>query len=179
MTAYRNFTFILSLTGLLLFSLPLPAAEPADTTPATPVEAPKPQSHEAIKQMADELEADRKAREAAAQEKREMGMKDESDSSQTTTNTNPESEAASELKKLKEQCDDARETLIAPLREAAIQECIDKKVKTPEECEKFYQDYGNAGATQQGGFRQRMFHDIPQCQPYYKAEKNRDPRTSR
>jgi len=172
MTTYRHFIFILSLTGLLLFSLPLPAAEPADSTPATPVEQPKPQSHEAIKQMADELEADRKAREAAAQEKREMEMKEESDSAQ-------ESDAASELKKLKEQCDEAREARIAPLREAAIQECIGKKVKTPEECERFYQDYGNAGATQSGGFRQRMFHDIPECQPYYDAEKNRDPRTSR
>lgn len=173
MTANRNFLSILSLASLLLVCLPLSAAESGNTAP---VDKPKPQSHEAIKQMADELEADRKAREAAAKEKREMKANDMPDSAQTTSETTVASDTTSELKELKEQCEEAREARIAPLRDEAIKECIAKGVKTPEECERFYADYGNAGATQTGGFRQRMFHNVPECQPYYDAEKKRSAR---
>jgi len=62
-------------------------------------------------------------------------------------------------------------TPIAPLKQSAIEECIAKKVKSPAECEKFYKDFGESGITESGSFRQRRFHDIPECQAYYDAEK--------
>jgi hypothetical protein len=57
---------------------------------------------------------------------------------------------AGSIQELQKQCDDARE-----------------------HCERFYADFGQGGTTQSGGFRQRMFHDIPECQPLYEAERNR------
>jgi hypothetical protein len=126
-----------------------------------------PQSPEAIKQMADELEAERKAREAAAkggQTNNPMRNSGADADSAKITSTN--------LDRLKQQCEAAREQQIAPLRKQAIEECIAKNVKSVSECEKFYEDYGNAGTTKGGGFRQRMFHNIPECQAYYAAEEN-------
>jgi len=40
-----------------------------------------------------------------------------------------------------------------------------------EHCERLYADFGQGGATQQGGFRQRMFHDISDCHALYEAER--------
>ena len=124
-----------------------------------------PQSPEAIKQMADQLEADRKAREKVSSV--ENVKKDDT---KTTQNADPGTITSADLGQLKQQCDEAREKLIAPLRKQAIDECIAKKVKSASECEKFYADYGEGGATKSGGYRQRMFHDIPECQSYYSAE---------
>lgn len=144
-------------TGTLYVSMPLVAAEPTDATTLDP------QSPEAIQNMADELEADRKAREAGVKTRQEsVGEQAPSEEANQIT--------ASDVQRLKQQCDEAREDQIEPLKKAAIEECIGKKVKSASECEKFYQDYGEAGVTQGGGFRQRMFHNIPECQPYYEAE---------
>jgi len=81
------------------------------------------------------------------------------------------------LSELEQQCEDAREARIAPLREQAIEECIQSRSQNREtgdiraKCEDFYHDYGSAGRTQSGTFRQRMFHDIPECQEFYEAER--------
>ena len=40
-----------------------------------------------------------------------------------------------------------------------------------EHCERFYADFGQGNATRAGGFQQRMFHDIPECQALYEAER--------
>jgi hypothetical protein len=124
-----------------------------------------PQSPEAIQQMADELEADRKAREAATRGGQTSSPAENSAQSAGSTNI-----SSSDLEQLKRQCEEAREQQIAPLRKQAIDECIAKGVKSTSECENFYADYGNAGTTKSGGFRQRMFHNIPECQAYYDAE---------
>jgi predicted amidohydrolase YtcJ len=121
-----------------------------------------PQSPEAIKQMADELEAERKAREA--------GNQGGNIAQDNTNNTDSGNTTSADLEKLKQQCESAREQQIAPLRKQAIDECIAKGVKSASECATFYTDYGNAGATKGGGFRQRMFHNIPECQEFYEAE---------
>lgn len=140
---------------VLLVTLPLYAEEP------------HPQSHEAIKKMGDELEAARKAREAGKTEQTENAqqesMEEEAASSGHVTKEQVET--------LRQQCEAARERHLAPLKQAAIDECIAQKVKTPAECEKFYEDFGGSGVTQNGAFRQRKFHNIPECQPYYEAEK--------
>jgi hypothetical protein len=86
--------------------------------------------------------------------------------------------AANDLQQLEQQCEEAREKLIAPLRQEAIDQCIvDRQGSRSsrdarEHCERFYQDFGNGGTTQSGGFRQRMFHEIPECLEYYQAQQN-------
>lgn len=87
---------------------------------------------------------------------------------------------AGSLQALERQCEDARERLIAPLRQEAIDQCITDRESgrsgtrsrrdAREHCERFYADFGQGGTTQSGGFRQRMFHDIPECQALYEAE---------
>ena len=77
---------------------------------------------------------------------------------------------------LRAQCEEARDAHLAPLREGKIQECIAHKEKSPDECKRFYSDYGDGGRTAAGGHRERMFHDIPECQPLYEAEKERSTR---
>ena len=88
---------------------------------------------------------------------------------------------AGSIAELQKQCEDAREALIAPLRQEAIDTCIADREggrsgsrssrDAREHCERFYADFGQGGTTQSGGFRQRMFHDIPECQALYEAER--------
>ncbi len=88
---------------------------------------------------------------------------------------------ANSIQQLQRQCEDAREALIAPLRQEAIDKCIADRESgrsgsrssrdAREHCERFYADFGQGTATQAGGFRQRMFHDIPECQALYEAER--------
>jgi len=94
----------------------------------------------------------------------------------------PLSGEASSIQELQTQCEDAREALIAPLRQEAIDTCIADRTSgrsgtrssrdAREHCERFYADFGQGNATQAGGFRQRMFHDIPECQALYEAERS-------
>jgi hypothetical protein len=89
---------------------------------------------------------------------------------------------ASSLQQLQKQCEDAREVLIAPLRQEAIDTCIGDRNAgrsgsrssrdAREHCERFYADFGQGNATRAGGFQQRMFHDIPECQALYEAEQS-------
>jgi hypothetical protein len=88
---------------------------------------------------------------------------------------------ASSLQALERQCETARERQIAPLRQDAINQCMADRASgnrgsrnsrdAREYCERFYADFGQGGRTQSGGFRQRMFHDIPECQAFYDAER--------
>ena len=75
------------------------------------------------------------------------------------------------LKELEQRCEEAREAKLAPLREAAIEECAAKPDKTREYCERFYRDFGAGSVTQYGVVRQRMFNDLPECLEFYEAEK--------
>ena len=60
-------------------------------------------------------------------------------------------------------CDEAREKMIAPLRETAIAECKQDKRRDPEWCERFNADFGDGGSTESGSIRPRMFDDLPEC----------------
>ena len=94
----------------------------------------------------------------------------------------PMAGGASSIQELQKQCEDARETLIAPSRQEAIDQCIADRESgrsgsrssrdARAHCERFYADFGQGGTTQSGGFRQRMFHDIPECQALYEAEQS-------
>lgn len=60
-------------------------------------------------------------------------------------------------------CDEARERMIAPLREAEIAKCKLDKKNDPAWCERFNADYGDGGRTVSGSIRPRMFDDLPEC----------------
>jgi len=89
---------------------------------------------------------------------------------------------ARSIQELERQCEAAREWYIAPLRQEAIDTCIADRTSgrsgtrssrdAREHCERFYVDFGQGGTTQSGGFRNRMFHDIPECQALYEAERS-------
>ena len=72
-------------------------------------------------------------------------------------------------------CDEAREGMISPLREAEIAKCKQNKRDDPERCERFNADFGEGGRTASGSFRPRMFADLPECLEA-EEELNRRPR---
>jgi len=76
------------------------------------------------------------------------------------------------LIELDQRCDDARENKIAPLREAEIENCKQKKRNDPAWCERFNADFGEGGRTVSGNIRPRMFDDLPECVDALK-ERNR------
>ena len=80
------------------------------------------------------------------------------------------SQAAS-LEELRQRCEAAREAEIAPLREAAIEECASRprNSRTREDCERMYADFGGGGGTIDGGARPAMFIDLPECVEYFEA----------
>ena len=67
------------------------------------------------------------------------------------------------LADLDRRCEDVREKMIAPLREAEIAKCKQQEDTDPARCERFYADYGDGGRTVTGGTFPRMFHDLPEC----------------
>lgn len=86
--------------------------------------------------------------------------------------------AAPSVNELRSLCEAERQKLIAPLRQQAIEECSSQNRNTQEYCQQYYSDYGNAGRTQ-SGFRQRLFHEIPECLTAYDAEAQERGDTSR
>ena len=60
-------------------------------------------------------------------------------------------------------CDEAREKMIAPLREAEIAKCKQDKREDPAWCERFNADYGEGGRTVSGSIFPRRFDDLPEC----------------
>jgi len=76
----------------------------------------------------------------------------------------PQPASAMSLEELGRICEDARERAIAPLRAAAIEECkASPRRSDPAYCDRFYADYGDAGLTESGHTRPRMFNDLPEC----------------
>lgn len=85
------------------------------------------------------------------------------------------------LADLEQRCQKARESKIAPLREAAIQECAStrRSSRTREDCERIYADFGEGGGTVTGGSRPAMFTDLPECIEYFEAQDRQENRGSR
>ena len=75
------------------------------------------------------------------------------------------------LYELQRRCEAARESKIAPLREAAIEDCVSRPrtSRTREDCERMNKDFGGGGGTLDGGFRPSMFMDLPECVEYVEA----------
>ena len=70
---------------------------------------------------------------------------------------------------LRAQCEEERELRLAPLREKEIEECV-KNRSSREDCERKFSDLGESGRTASGGFRARMFDDLPACVAAREAE---------
>ncbi len=81
----------------------------------------------------------------------------------STSVATPEPARALSLQEMDRLCEDARERAIAPLRTAAIEECKASRRNDPAFCERFYADFGDAGRTESGAIRPRMFDDLPEC----------------
>ena len=61
-------------------------------------------------------------------------------------------------------CEAAREEKLKEAREKKIQECIDTNEKSPDECKKFYSDYGLGKSNKAGvKYGAGMFDNIPEC----------------
>ena len=78
---------------------------------------------------------------------------------------------------LDHRCEDAREKLIAPLRDAEIAKCNQQEDTDPARCERFYVDYGDGGRTASGGTFPPMFHDLPECVDALEERRRRASRT--
>ena len=106
--------------------------------------------------------------------------------SQTTAKSNPPTKALAESQSMKPQsevpqlveqvdiremsleeldrrCEDARERMIAPLRAAEIEKCIQTGTGDQAWCESFWADYGASSRTPSGDFIPGMFYDLPEC----------------
>jgi hypothetical protein len=70
---------------------------------------------------------------------------------------------------LRAKCEALRIELIEPLRQNEIEKCLQER-NSKEYCERFYADFGEGGRTASGGFRQRMFDDLPECVAAREAE---------
>ena len=84
------------------------------------------------------------------------------------------------LEEMRQRCEEARESKIAPLREAAIEDCVSQRRsnRTREDCERIYSDFGDVGVTVTDGVRPRMSNDLPECIEYHEAWNNQRPRRS-
>ncbi|MDB4307779.1 hypothetical protein N9985_00680 [Gammaproteobacteria bacterium] len=65
-------------------------------------------------------------------------------------------------------CEAQRQIEIAPLREKAINECVEVEGKEQDYCERYYQDYGN-----RAGDRPALFYDLPECVAAFEYQKNK------
>ena len=76
------------------------------------------------------------------------------------------------LEDLDRRCEDTREAMIAPLRAAEIEKCIQTGTGDKAWCETFWADYGAPQRTKSGTLTPPMFHDLPECQDAWN-ERNR------
>jgi hypothetical protein len=84
----------------------------------------------------------------------------------------PASSQEPSLEELRQRCEAAREQRIAPLREAAIEECASRhrSSRTRADCERMYVGFGEGGGTVGGGGRPPMFMDLPECVDFLEAQ---------
>jgi hypothetical protein len=67
------------------------------------------------------------------------------------------------------ECEQEREERMAPLREQEIEDCV-KSRSSREDCERKYSDFGSSGRTVTGGYRARMYDQLPACIAAREAE---------
>ena len=73
-----------------------------------------------------------------------------------------------QLEELKQECQSERERNIEPLKEQAIEDCINSDGKEQDYCERYYRNLGEGPA---GGTQPGLFWGLPVCERAFKAEK--------
>ena len=67
------------------------------------------------------------------------------------------------LEELDRRCEDAREAMIAPLRQSEIEKCVETGTGDRAWCEAFWADYGAPSRTATGALIPGMFYDLREC----------------
>jgi hypothetical protein len=80
-------------------------------------------------------------------------------------------DAKADVAALEARCEAEREAKIAPLREKEIAKCKADSHNTPDYCDRYWKDYGNAVGIGNGRIVPRMFDDLRVCQEAFKARK--------
>ena len=82
-------------------------------------------------------------------------------------------EERARIRELDNICKETRAAKLKPLQEKKIEECVSRKGKPRDYCERYYAGYGWGSAN--GRFRtERFFADIPECVAAFEATKNRE-----
>ncbi|RJG47453.1 hypothetical protein [Motilimonas pumila] len=64
-------------------------------------------------------------------------------------------------------CQRARENKIAPLRQAEIDDCVERRRRDPEYCQRYHRDFG-----EKSGQQAALFYDLPECITAFKYQKS-------
>ena len=92
----------------------------------------------------------------------------------TYANSSQDKEDA-RLKHLDNICNEARIELLKPVIASKVEDCVNKKNKDRDYCERYYSDYGWGNVTGYGRHRNaRLFDQIPECIEAFDARKNRN-----
>ena len=75
-----------------------------------------------------------------------------------------------EQARLDQVCEDAREAILGPERDALVEECVANKFPRSDRagCERFYADHGGAAGT-----RAPLYNDLPECVAAHEFRQNR------
>ena len=78
-----------------------------------------------------------------------------------------------------EGCQRERQRHLAPLREEAVERCVNRGVQSREECERRNRDYGEHRRNANGDHMPGLFWDLPICQQADAADRyfRRNPRS--
>ena len=78
------------------------------------------------------------------------------------------------VEELQLRCEQAREALLQPLRDAEIAKCKAERGRDPAYCERYWKDFGDASRLANGNMKPRMFDDLPECVAASKAKQAAD-----
>jgi len=79
--------------------------------------------------------------------------------------------SASDIAQMEQQCEQARQVKLAPIREAEVAKCKADQRSDPAYCDRFWADYGDAHRAANGRWMQRLFDDLPECVAAEKARR--------
>ena len=105
---------------------------------------------------------------------RESIKSESEDNAEINANSSPQGNkdfSQMSVEQLEVLCQEEREKRLAPERESLIQDCITDQQKSPEDCKRFYSDYGNAQKiypnkiVEPGRWyiKPALYSDLPEC----------------
>lgn len=73
------------------------------------------------------------------------------------------------VEQLEALCERERQNRLAPERKKLIERCIEGGIKSPDQCERFYADWGDAMRLDRLTMRKSLYYDLPECIAAQKA----------